>query len=70
MEFGSGGFPARASSDGFGECSRVERNVRECVGALRRAGEVFCARGGMGGDVLVLSLGMAGSGCGDGTAKL
>ncbi|KAG8100167.1 hypothetical protein GUJ93_ZPchr0013g37630 [Zizania palustris] len=30
----------------------------ECVGALRRAGEAFCVRGGMGGDVrLVMAMG-------------
>ncbi|KAG8059444.1 hypothetical protein GUJ93_ZPchr0002g25441 [Zizania palustris] len=45
MEFGSGGFLARASSDGSGECSRVERNVRGACGCTEASrGGLLCAR--------------------------
>ncbi|KAG8095528.1 hypothetical protein GUJ93_ZPchr0012g19914 [Zizania palustris] len=51
MAFGSGRFPARASSDGSGECSRVEGVDRGLGGRNLGGSGPFCFRGGMGGDV-------------------
>ncbi|KAG8100181.1 hypothetical protein GUJ93_ZPchr0013g37431 [Zizania palustris] len=51
MAFGSGGFPARSSSDGSSECLRVERVDRGLGGHNHGSSGPFCFRDGMGNDV-------------------